>query len=326
MAAFVIRRILWMIPVLLFIAILTFALMHAAPGGPWDTDPGRKQLTPAQVRAMNQRFGLDKPVFINTEGNPAQPWTYLDSQFFNYVWNVVTKFDFGPSYRQRGRDVSDIIQNGLPYSLRLGAIAFTWATIFGITLGLMAALNQNTWIDYVSLFLATVLRSIPSFVLGIFMIALFVGTLGWAKIIQEDWSGLSPYILPSIVLGAPSMAFIARLTRSSMLEVVRQDYVRTARAKGLSDRVVIFIHMLRNAMIPVVTILGPAFVALVTGSFIIETMFGMPGIGQLFVRSINERDYSLIMGTTLFYAFLVAVANMLVDITYAFIDPRIRLQ
>lgn len=321
MAAFLIRRVLWMVPVLFFISLITFALMHAAPGGPWDTDPSRKQLTPAQVKALNAKFGLDKPVFINTEGgNP------LDSQFFNYIWNAVSKFDFGPSYRQRGRDVADIIKVGLPYSVRLGGIAFGWATVFGIILGIVAALNQNTWIDYVSLFLGTVLRATPSFVLGIFLIVFFASTLHWVTVIP-DWEGggVRPYILPALVLGAPTMAFITRLTRTSMLEVTRQDYVRTARAKGLSERVVVIGHMLKNAMIPVVTILGPAFVGLVTGSFIIETLFGMPGIGQLFVRSINERDYSLIMGTTLFYAFLVAVANMIVDLTYAFIDPRIRL-
>jgi oligopeptide transport system permease protein len=326
MLGFIIRRVLWMIPVLFFISLITFALMHAAPGGPWDTDPGRKQLTPAQVRALNQRFGLDKPVFINTEGNIAQPWTYFDSQFFNYIYNAVAKFDFGPSYRQRGRDVAEIIMVGLPYSVRLGAFAFLWSSLAGVALGIIAALNQNTWIDYVSLFVGTVLRATPSFVLGIFLIILFASTFHLVTVIPDyESGGLRPYLLPSLVLGAPTMAFITRLTRSSMLEVIRQDYVRTARAKGLSERVVIYAHMLKNAMIPVVTILGPAFVGLVTGSFIIETLFGMPGIGQLFVRSINERDYSLIMGTTLFYAFLVAVANMLVDITYAFIDPRIRL-
>ena len=325
MLAFIIRRLLWMIPVLLFITFITFLLMHMAPGGPWDTDPSRRQLSAAQVKAMNARFGLDKPVFFNTEGEPTKPWTYLDSQFFNYIWNVVTKFDFGPSYRQRGRDVGEIMMAGLPTSFKLGAIAFAWATIVGVGLGLFAALRQNTLGDYVALFLATVLRSIPSFVLAIFLIVIFAGMLHMVKIIQEDWSGIQPFLLPALVLGAPTMAFIARLTRSSMLEVVRQDYIRTARAKGLSENTVVLGHMLKNALIPVITILGPAFAGLVTGSFIIETLFGMPGIGQLFVTSINSRDYSLIMATTLFYAFLVAIANMLVDVTYAFIDPRIRL-
>jgi len=315
-----------MIPVLFFIALITFALMHAAPGGPWDTDPGRKQLTAAQVRALNAKFGLDKPVFINTEGNISNPLSYFDSQFFNYVGNAVTKFDFGPSYRQRGRDVSEIILAGLPYSLRLGAISFLWATAVGVALGVTAALNQNTWIDYVSLFLGTILRATPSFVLGILLIVLFASTLHLVNVLPDyTEGGIKPYILPSLVLGAPTAAFITRLTRTSMLDVTRQDYIRTARAKGLSEQVVVAGHMLKNAMIPIVTILGPAFVGLLTGSFIIETLFAMPGIGQLFVKSINERDYALIMGTTLFYAFLVAVANMLVDVTYAFIDPRIRL-
>ena len=325
MLAFIIRRLLWLIPVLLLLSFITFGLMHIAPGGPWDTDPSRKQLDPRTEKALNEKFGLDKPIFFNRNGNIQQPWTYLDSQYFNYVWKIVRYGDFGPSYRRRGIDVVDIIKQGIPYSLKLGLMAFAWSVTFGILIGITAALHQNTWVDYVSLFSATILRSTPTFVLGILLIIIFASTLKWVSVIQEDWSGIQPFLLPALVLGAPTMAFIARLTRSSMLEVVRQDYIRTARAKGLSENTVVLGHMLKNALIPVITILGPAFAALVTGSFIIETLFGMPGIGQLFVTSINSRDYSLIMATTLFYAFLVAIANMLVDVTYAFIDPRIRL-
>lgn len=325
MLVFIIRRLLWMIPVLFFISLITFALMHAAPGGPWDTDPTRKQLDPRTEKALNARFGLDKPVFFNTEGKITEPWTYLDSQFFNYIWKVATKFDFGPSYRRRGVEVAQIIQDGLPYSFKLGLIAFGWSATLGILLGMIAALNQNSPLDYISLFLATILRSTPSFVLGIFLIIIFASTLHWVNIVQTDWNGIKPFLLPSIALGAPTMAFVARLTRGSMLEVMRQDYVRTARAKGVAERAVVVVHMMKNAMLPVVTILGPTFVGLITGSFIIEQLFGMPGIGRLFVESINSRDYSMIMASTLFFAALVALANMVVDVTYAFIDPRIRL-
>ena len=325
MGAFIFRRLLWLIPTLFILTLITFALMHAAPGGPWDTDPSRKQLDPRTERLLNQRFGLDKPVFFNSQGNPAQPWTYLDSQFFNYVWKVVTQFDFGPSYRRRGMDVADIIKMGLPYSARLGALAFLWSTLFGIALGTTAALKQNSRLDYLSLFMATILRGTPSFVLGIFLLIAFGSWLQWVPIIQMDWNGIRPYILPSIVLGAGTAAAVARYTRASMLDVIRQDYIRTARAKGLSERVVVLRHMLRNGMIPVATILGPTLVGLVTGSFIIENLFGVPGIGRLFIEAISARDYPMILGTTLFFALLLSVANLLVDASYAFIDPRIRV-
>jgi oligopeptide transport system permease protein len=325
MGAFILRRLLWLIPTLFILSLITFGLMHAAPGGPWDTDPSRKQLDPRTERLLNQKFGLDKPVFINVQGEPSKPWTYLDSQFFNYIWKVVTQFDFGPSYRRRGVDVADIIKQGMPHSMKLGLMAFLWSSIIGILLGLTAALNQNTPVDYVSLFIATILRATPNFVLGIFLIIIFGSWLHWVNIIQTSWDGFRPYLLPSIVLGAGTAAAVARYTRASMLDVIRQDYIRTARAKGLGERMVVFGHMLRNALIPVVTILGPTLAALVTGSFIIENLFGVPGIGRLFIEAINARDYSMIMGTTLFYAFLVAIANLFVDVTYAFIDPRIRL-
>lgn len=325
MLAFVIRRLLWLIPVLLLLSFITFGLMHIAPGGPWDTDPSRKQLDPRTEKALNEKFGLDKPIFFNSNGNIQQPWTYLDSQYFNYVWKIVRYGDFGPSYRRRGIDVVDIIKQGIPYSLKLGLMAFAWSVTFGILIGITAALHQNTWVDYVSLFSATILRSTPTFVLGIFLIIIFASTLKWVSVIQEDWSGIKPFILPAICLGAATTAFVARLTRSSMLDVTRQDYIRTARAKGVGERSVVYGHMLKNALIPVVTILGPALAGLVTGSFIIENLFGVPGIGRLFIEAINARDYSMIMATTLLYAFLVAIGNLLVDITYAFIDPRIRL-
>jgi oligopeptide transport system permease protein len=188
-----------------------------------------------------------------------------------------------------------------------------------------AALRQNTWVDYVSLFFATAGVSLPNLVLGIFMIIIFAGWLNWVPVAPKEWTDPKVWILPAVVLGFGTLAFTTRLTRTSMLEVLRQDYVRTARAKGLAERVVITRHMIKNALIPVVTILGPALAALVTGSFVIETMYSFPGMGRTFVSAIFQRDYSMIMGTTLFFAVLVALANLSVDVVYVFLDPRIRL-
>jgi oligopeptide transport system permease protein len=204
-------------------------------------------------------------------------------------------------------------------------IALGLAIVFGIPIGILSALKQNSIADYVSLFVATVGISVPNFVIAIFLIIIFGSWLHLIKIVPRSWEPISVWILPAVVLGFGTMARTARLTRASMLEVLRQDFIRTARAKGLAERVVIFRHMIKNAMIPVVTILGPALAGLVTGSFIIETMFSFPGMGRSYVQAIGQRDYSMIMGTTLLYAVLVAFANLSVDIVYVFLDPRIRL-
>jgi oligopeptide transport system permease protein len=329
MTTYVVRRLLYMIPTLFFVALITFVLMHAAPGGPWDRDLSSRQVDRITQDILNRRFGLDKPLFFNTAGgNP------LDSQFFNYIFGAV-RGDLGPSYRQRGLDVQDILfvppanrpfwNSKFGYSLRLGLLAVTMATLLGIPLGILGALKRNTFWDYISLFISTVGVSVPSFVLAIFFIVIFASRLKLVKIVQQDWNSPGAWLVPASILGFGTFAFVTRLTRSSMLEIMQQDYVRTARAKGLSERVVIFRHMLRNSLIPVVTILGPALAALVTGSFIIETMFSFPGMGREFVLSIQRRDYSMIMGTTLIYAVLVAFANLSVDLVYGFLDPRIKV-
>jgi oligopeptide transport system permease protein len=216
-------------------------------------------------------------------------------------------------------------QSKFGYSMRLGLLALGMAILFGIPLGAIGALKRNTWIDYFSLAISTIGISVPNFVLAILLIVLIAGRLKLIKIVQQDWGSPGAWIVPAVILGFGTFAFITRLTRSQMLEVMQQDYVRTARAKGLAEKVVVARHMLRNALIPVVTIIGPALAALVTGSFIIEQMFSFPGTGREFVQSISRRDYSMIMGTTLLYAVLVAVANLTVDIMYAFLDPRIKL-
>ncbi len=217
-------------------------------------------------------------------------------------------------------------QSRFGYSLRLGLTALSFAIIIGIPIGILAALKQNTIWDYTALFVATSGISVPSFVLAIFLIIIFGSWLHWIDILVDDWTLPKYWVMPALVLGFGTMAYTARLTRSAMLEVLRQDYVRTARAKGLAERVVVLRHMLKNALIPVITILGPALAGLVTGSFIIETMFSFPGMGRAYVQAISQRDYSMIMGTTVIYALLVAVANLSVDVVYVLIDPRIRLE
>jgi oligopeptide transport system permease protein len=312
------------------VSAITFFLMHGAPGGPWDRDLSARQVDANTQKVLNEFYGLDKPLW---------------RQFTAYViGDVNSKGAFicglvcgnlGPSYRIRGRVVQDILfeaPEGKPsyysrfgYSARLGLLALGFALIVGVPVGVIAALKQNTLIDYVSLFFATLGISIPSFVMAIFLIIIFASWLHLVSVVPKDWSDIKAWILPALVLGFGTMAYTARLTRSSMLEVLRMDYVRTARAKGLHEQVIVYRHMIRNALIPVVTILGPALAGLVTGAFIIETMFGFPGMGRAYVTSIGQRDYSMIMGTTLIYVFLVSVANLSVDMVYVLIDPRIRL-
>jgi len=336
MATFIIRRLLWAIPVLFFVALVSFFLMHLAPGGPFDKDNDKRQLDPATLKALNARFGLDKPAYFNPsafqaalasgERNPITLGrSYLDSQFFNYVFGAV-QGNLGPSYKQRGRNVQDLLIERWPFSARLGILALVFALVAGIPLGILAALRQNSWADYISLFFATIGVSVPSFVTGLMVIIVFGTVLKWISISTNDWNTWRPYIAPALVLALPSMSFIMRITRATMLDVKRQDYIRTARAKGLSEQRVISRHMLRNGLIPVVTVIGPLLVDLITGAVITEAIFSIPGTGKFFVESIFNRDYSMIMGTTLVYAALIVLANMVVDLSYGLLDPRIRTQ
>jgi oligopeptide transport system permease protein len=241
----------------------------------------------------------------------------------------VFRFDLGPSYASKGAEsVQQLIARKFPVSLKLGLVAIIFSVAVGVPLGVIAALRQNSWLDYLSLGTSTLGVSVPTFVSGLLLLLFLSHTFSFSPIRgPEEWVGFGPaYLLPGIVLGLGTMAYIARLTRTSMLEIKRQDYVRTARAKGLASRNVVSAHMLRNALIPIVTILGPAAADLVTGSIIIESIFGAPGLGREFVESISKRDYSVIMGTAIFYAVLVAIANVLVDLSYGFVDPRIRVR
>src|SRR3990172_1485340 len=330
MGKFLLRRMLWLIPVVPVVSTITFVLMHAAPGGAWDRDLSARQVDPATQRMLNDYYGLFRSLW---------------RQFMAYLIGDVTsegKFDcglicgdLGPSYRQRGMSIQQvlfrppeeksIIYSRFGYSMRLGLYSLMFAIILGIPAGVLSALKQNTMVDYISLFIVTIGISVPNFVMAIFLIIIFASTLHMVSIVPRSWDEVSVWIFPAVILGFNTMARTARLTRASMLETMRQDFIRTARSKGLSERVVIVRHIIKNSLIPVVTILGPALAALVTGSFIIETMFGFPGMGRAYVTAIGQRDYSMIMGTTLIYAVLVALANVSVDVVYVFFDPRIRL-
>lgn len=309
MTAYIIRRVLWLIPVLLVVSMITFGLMHIAPGGPWDRDPSNKPLPQRTIDRLNKQFHLDKP---------------LHEQYIAYMWGAV-RGDLGPSYQRPSQNVTDLILDRLPFSARLGLQALILALIVGVPFGVIAALRQNSWLDYLALFLTTVGSAVPSFVLGIYLIIFLAVGLGWFPVVAADWGDPRAWVLPTIALSVAPAALLARLTRSSVLEILRQDYVRTARAKGLREQVVVARHVLKNSLIPVWTVLGPITAGLVTGSFVIEQVFSVPGVGRFFVVAISNRDYSMIMGTTLFYALTVALANLIIDVTYGLFDPRIKV-
>ncbi len=303
-----------MIPVLLFVIMITFFLAHIAPGSPWDKE-GR-QLSPATFHALNVKYGLDQPI-----------WT----QFVLYLWSVL-HFDFGTSYQHPGQSVNTLILSTWPYTFRLGAASFVVIVVVGVSLGVIAALRQNSLIDYIAVALATIGASVPNFVVGIVLIIILSNYLyKWTNASFFLPTGGYPQdllhmIMPVATLSFLPIAFLARITRSSTLDSLRQDFVRTAWAKGLRERIVVTRHVLKNSLIPVVTVAGPLFAALITGSVIVETVFQVPGIGRTYVQSIESRDYPMILGTTILYAGLVALLNLIVDVAYVFIDPRVRLE
>jgi oligopeptide transport system permease protein len=320
MLGYVLRRLLWLVPVLFFIATITFFLMHRVPGGPFTSDKARP---PAVEEALRRKYGLDKPLWV---------------QYRTYMWNLLHG-DLGISTRQGDRPVTQIISRGFSITLQLGVLALIVSVAVGLTLGTIAALNRNGPMDYLSVVFATIGASMPNFVLAVFLIIIFAVNLHWFDIIGwgEPWFTLNlglfdlniggdprKMVLPIISLSALPAAYIARITRASMLEVMGQDYVRTGRAKGLQERTLVTRHVLKNGMIPVLTLIGPISANLITGSFITESIYSIPGIGRSFVQSVFDRDYGLIMGTTLFYAFVVVLANLIVDILYAVVDPRIK--
>lgn len=305
MTTYIIRRVLWLVPVIFVVSLITFLLMHAAPGTPFQPTSDRP-LPPAVIDRLEHQFGLDKPIW---------------EQYLSWVGNIL-QGDFGPSYRIRGRDIQDIIGDNVWASVQLGSMAFGLAVILGIPLGVIAALRQNKWPDYAATFVSVIGIATPSFVLAVLLVLIFSVGLHWFP--TSGWKGPEYWVLPVIALSGYGIAQVARYTRASMLEVTRKDYVRTAQSKGLKERSIVRVHMLRNAFIPVVTILGPLLAGLVTGSFVVESVFAIPGIGRFFVDAIFQRDYGLIMAVTLLYAVAIAVMNLVVDVAYAWIDPRIR--
>jgi oligopeptide transport system permease protein len=304
---YALQRVAWLIPTLLAMALVTFIIMHATPGSPLDPQaPNANPLSPELQRNLAEKYGLDKPLYI---------------QFLTFLKNVV-RLDFGFSYIYKTREVSEIVAGTFPISLQLGIMAFVFATVVGVTLGTLAAVHQNSWIDYLCVFLATMGVSLPNFVTGILLIVLFAITLGVLPV--SGWDSPRNWILPTLTLGLPELGIIARYTRASVLEVVRADYTRTARAKGVAQRAVITRHVLKNALIPVVTYLGPLLAAIGTGSFFVELIYSIPGMGKFFVLSMSGRDYNMIMAVILLYGGFLGVMNLVVDLAYGLLDPRIK--
>ncbi len=321
MTKYIIRRFLLAIPVVLLMILATFALVHAMPGGPFDS-VGQRSMPEHMRILLERRYGLDQPIA---------------KQFFNYLFNLL-KGDFGPMFRQSSQTVNDIIAQTFPVSIQLGVMSVMVGFIVGIPLGIIAALNHNSIIDYITTFLAVISVSVPSLVLGPFLIFTFGLKLGWFPI--AFWGADPPFFLgflppltkkfflsaamPVFSIGTGMAAGIARLTRAGLLDVLSADYIRTARSKGLRERIVIVRHALKNSLIPVVTILGPLLAGAVTGSFITEQIFALNGMGRRFVSSIGEREYFLQTSLVLVYGVLLISGNILVDVIYAWLDPRIR--
>lgn len=306
MTGYIIRRILWIIPLLWAVATVTFFLMHAVPGGPFDRE---KELPSSVLANLQAKYNVDKP---------------LMTQYGLYLFNLV-QGDLGVSFKTN-RPVTDVIREGLEVTAQLGVVAFLYAVVFGMTLGIFSALNQNRLPDYFGVFFATVGTALPNFIIATFLVVIFSVQLGWFDVLGWEFGNYRKMVLPVLALGTLSAAYIARITRASMLEVLNQDYIRTARAKGLKENVIVIRHAVKNSMIPILTVMGPIFAFLVTGSFIVERIFAINGVGRHFVQAVFDRDYGLIMGTTIFYAAVVAFANLVVDISYAIVDPRIRYQ
>lgn len=350
MGRFIIRRLLYMVVVILVVSFITFGLMHAVPGGPFD----REKALPPDIQAnLEKRYHLDEPlwqqylrylndVFIPHFSNQGPSGDVDDDTLINIkitetFW--IRWMNFGPTFSSRSRTVNDIFRQQLPISVQLGLIALFVALTIGVPLGILSALKQNTIFDYLGMSIAIFGVSVPVIVLGPLMIWIFGVTLKWLP--PTGWGSKPPYVLgvfpsdlgwsfweralmPGVALGLGSSAIIARLTRASLLQVIREDYIRTARSKGVKESMIIVRHALKNSLIPVVTILGPMIAALVTGTFVTELTFGIPGMGKYFVTSITNRDYPVIMGTILLYAVFLVFANLIVDIMYAYLDPRIR--
>lgn len=319
MLTYIVRRVVWIIPVLFFVSVITFALMHSVPGGPWDRE---KRYQPATIALLNDKYDLNEPVvaqYLNWVGP-----LHIHDGVVECCGGILAG-DLGTSFKYLDRPINDILGDGILTTMQLGVMAFLLAVAIGLPLGIIAALGHNKLPDYTATFISVLGISTPTFVSSILLIVIFGVVLGWFPTNALKWDDdPTAWVLPIIALALFPIAQVARYTRASMLEVTRRDYVRTAHSKGIRQRTIVIVHMVRNALIPVVTILGPVLAFLITGSFIIEYIFSVPGIGREYVASITQRDYGMIMAMTMFYAVAIAVLNLVVDVLYAYIDPRIR--
>ncbi len=306
MLRFIARRILETIPVLFIIVTATFFMIRFVPGGPFTAE---KAVTPEVMRNLERAYDLDKPLW---------------RQYASYLGKVIFHGDLGPSFKYPNRTVNEIIADKLPVSLELGAISLAIALAAGLTLGVLAAIKRNTWIDYICSSVAMVGICVPTFVLGPLLVLTLAIHFGWFN--ASGWYSPIDRVLPSLTLGCVYAAYVARLTRGGMLEVLNQDYIRTARAKGASETRVIFRHALRGGLLPVVSFLGPAIAGILTGSFVIETIFQIPGLGREFVNSAFNRDYTLVLGTVVLYAALLIGLNLVVDIAQVWLNPKLKFE
>ena len=310
MAKYIISRILGLLATLLVLSLVVFILMHSIPGGPFDLSGGDKGIAlPDAVRQeILKNAGLDKPLPI---------------QYLKYVWNAL-HFDFGTSFYKPTMTVNQIIGQNWGVSIQLGLLTFIGSSILGIFLGILSGFNQNTAIDYITSVISVIGVVIPNFVVAIVLVMVFSVILRWLP--TGGWNGPKTWIMPVIAYSLQPMSQIARYTRTSVIDVIGEDYIRTAKAKGLPDRIMIYKHILRNALIPILTILGPILADVLTGSFYIESIFRIPGLGRYFTTSVNQRDYPMILGTTLLVAALMAIVNLITDVLYGIVDPRIRMR
>jgi oligopeptide transport system permease protein len=303
---YLLKRLLWLVPTLLLIITLVFFLVRLAPGGPFDSE---RAIPEEALKANEAKYRLSDPLW---------------AQYTAWVGDLVMRGDLGPCFKYAGRTVNELIGVSLPVSMQLGTLAMLFALCVGIPLGIIGAMRQNTWIDTVAMSTAMLGISIPRFVLAPLMVLLFSLTLYWLPVAR--WESCRHMVLPVICAGLPSAAYIARLTRGGMLEVVRSDFVRTAKAKGLSERAVVVRHMLKGGLLPVVSYLGPGFSGLLVGSLVVERIFNIPGMGRYFIEAAANREYNLVMGITLVYAIILITLNTVVDLAYAWLDPRVRLE
>lgn len=306
MAKYIVKRILYMFLTLFIIATITFALMHSVPGGPFTDD--ERGLPPTVEQALMEKYNLNDPPI---------------KQYFDFLKGLI-RFDLGPSYAYEGRTVTELIVAGFPVTIKITMFYLVLIVLIGVPLGVIAALKRNSIMDKSIMLLASIGRTLPSFVKATLLLYLFAFILGWFPIYGIN-NGFRSYVLPSVAMALSSVAFMARVMRSSMLDILGQDYIRTARAKGLSENKVIYKHALRNASIPMVTVLGSNVAGALTGSFVIEKIFALPGIGRYFVQAVGNRDYTTIMGVTIFSSLISLIMILIVDISYGLLDPRVRI-